>query len=123
MDYLVQITAVDARGVDTMTMAHSIEPRSPFMHPKIVKFALNLPWPLRQGKPLLQNRFLRKWSKDLLLPKQGFAGHCNDSLPWMGVNVPASLDRSAQWKQIQSVTFLQYCDIDSNQPTHQTIQE
>ena len=122
MDYLVQITAVDARGVDTMTMAHSIEPRSPFMHPKIIKFAFNLPWPLRQGKPLLQNKFLRKWSKDLLLPKQGFAGHCNDSLPWLGVNVPASSDRSAQWKQIQSATFLQYCGIDSNQSTDQTIQ-
>jgi len=123
MDYLVQITAVDARGVDTMTMAHGIEPRSPFMHPKIIKFALNLPWHLRQGKPLLQNKFLQKWPKDLLLPKQGFTGHCNDSLPWMGVNVPASTDRSAQWKQIQAATFLQYCGIDSSQSNDQTIQE
>jgi asparagine synthetase B (glutamine-hydrolysing) len=123
MDYLVQITAVDARGVDTMTMAHSIEPRSPFMHPKIIKFALNLPWHLRQDKPLLKQKFLRKWPKEFLLPKQGFTGHCNDSLPWMRVNVPASLDRSAQWKQIQSATFLKYCGIDSSQSGNQTIQE
>jgi len=123
MDYLVQITAVDARGVDSMTMAHGIEPRSPFMHPKLIKFALNLPWSLRQGKPLLQTRFLKKWSKELLLPKQGFAGHCNDSLPWLEVAVPASADRSAQWKQIQSTTFLQYCGIDSSQLHNQTTQE
>ena len=106
-----------------MTMAHGIEPRSPFMHPKLVKFALNLPWPLRQGKPLLQKKFLQKWPKDLLLPKQGFAGHCNDSLPWMRVNVPPCVDRSAQWKQIQSATFLKYCGIDSSQSRDQTIQE
>jgi asparagine synthetase B (glutamine-hydrolysing) len=115
MDYLVQITAVDARGVDSMTMAHGIEPRSPFMHPKLIKFALNLPWYLRQGKPLLRNQFLKKWSTELLLPKQGFTGHCNDSLPWMGVDVVESSNRSAQWKQIQSATFSKYCGIDSNQ--------
>jgi len=123
MDYLVQITAVDARGVDTMTMTHSIEPRSPFMHPKLIKFALNLPWHLRQGKPLLKQKFLHKWPSDLLLPKQGFTGHCNDSLPWMGVNVPACLDRSEQWKQIQLATFLKYCGIDSSQSIDQTTQE
>lgn len=115
MDYITQVSAVDARGVDAMTQAHGVEPRSPFMHPKIIKFALNLPWRLRQGKPLLRRKFLRTYSPDLLLPKQGFAGHCNDSLPWLDICVAPNADRHQQWKAIQRISFLKYCGIDSSQ--------
>jgi len=115
MDYVIQVSAVDARGVDAMTQAHGVEPRSPFLHPKIIKFALNLPWRLRLGKPLLRHRFLRHWTQELLLPKQGFAGHCNDSLPWLDIAVPASKDRAKQWQQIQQASFVRYCGSDSSQ--------
>jgi len=115
MDYSIQVSAVDARGVDSMTQAHGVEPRSPFMHPKIIKFALNLPWRLRLGKPLLRSRFLRHWSSDLLLPKQGFAGHCNDSLPWLDIAISADTNRAQQWQQIQQASFQRYCGTGSSQ--------
>lgn len=121
MDYITQVSAVDARGVDAMTQAHGVEPRSPFMHPKIIKFALNLPWRLRQGKPLLRERFLRTYSPDLLLPKQGFAGHCNDSLPWLDIAVPPGSDRHQQWKDIQRISFVKYCGTGSSQWPDQTM--
>jgi hypothetical protein len=42
------------------------------------------------------------------MPKQGFAGHANDSLPWMGVTVPTSGDRYQDWKQIAKETYFRY---------------
>jgi asparagine synthetase B (glutamine-hydrolysing) len=105
MDYLTQICAVDMRGVDTLTMAHGIEPRSPFCHPNIIKFALNLPWHLRLGKPLVRRLFLQRWTEDLIAPKQGFAGHCNDSAQYLGTTADASKPRQEDWKRINQEAF------------------
>lgn len=114
MDYLTQVGAVDMRGVDTLTMAHGIEPRSPFCHPNIVKFALNLPWHLRVGKQLIRRLFLQRWSQKLILPKQGFTGFCNDAYAYLGIDIPRHADRSQDWKNIVQATF-------ANKFSHQTI--
>lgn len=105
MDYLTQIGAVDMRGVDTLTMAHGVEPRSPFCHPNIIKFALNLPWEFRVGKQLIRKMFLQRWSQELVLPKQGFTGYCNDAYDYLGVDIPRDPDRGQDWKNIVQATF------------------
>lgn len=120
MDYLTQISAVDMRGVDHCTMAHSIEPRSPFCHPRMIKFALNLPWHYRvaeHSKPLIRAQFLRTWKPELVLPKQGFVGHCNDSYPWLGIDIPRHTDRMQDWKNISQAVFKQWA-----RPQSQTTQ-
>lgn len=115
MDYLTQIGAVDMRGVDTLTMAHGIEPRSPFCHTNIIKFALNLPWDLRVGKQLIRRLFLQRWGEELILPKQGFTGYCNDAYDYLGIDIPRDPDRAQDWKNIVQATF-------ANQFADQTIQ-
>jgi asparagine synthetase B (glutamine-hydrolysing) len=70
MDYITMISSVDLRGVDAMTQAHGVEPRSPFVHPNIIKFAINLPWKFKLGKPFIKQMFLEKWPQDFVLPKQ-----------------------------------------------------
>jgi len=109
MDYITQICAIDMRGIDVCTMAHGIEPRSPFVHPKIIRFALGLPMHLRRGKPLIRRQFLKSWPEEMILPKKGFTGHCNDSLPWMKFTVPDQA-RAPQWKQIVKTGFRYYAN-------------
>jgi hypothetical protein len=80
------------------------------MHRQIIEFALNLPWYLRVGqhpKQLLTAFYQRTIGKPIQ-PKQGFAGHANDSLPWLGVNIVESGDRYQDWKQIAQQTFGDY---------------
>lgn len=108
MDYLIQITAVDMRGVDLCSQAWSVEPRSPFVHPRVIKFALNLPWQLRQGKPVLKEYFKRFWPSDLIYPKQGFAGHCNDSYAWLGIDIARVPDRQQDWRNILLSSYRQH---------------
>ena len=118
MDYLTQICAVDMRGVDTLTMAHGIEPRSPFCHPNIIKFALNMPWHLRLGKPMVRRLFLQRWPATMIEPKQGFAGHCNDSAEYLGVVCNPAVDRMTDWKRINQEVFQR---IATNRELPQTI--
>jgi asparagine synthase (glutamine-hydrolysing) len=113
MDYFTQVVAVDMRGVDSCTMAHGIEPRSPFVHPSMIKFALNLPWHYRVGttaKPIIQQQFLKTWSADLIYPKQGFTGHCNDSYNWLDIDITRSQDRMQDWKNISQAGFTRWCN-------------
>jgi len=116
--WITQICAIDMRGIDVCTMAHGIEPRSPFVHPKIIRFALGLPMHLRRGKPLIRRQFLASWPEEMILPKKGFTGHCNDSLPWMKFTVPDQA-RAPQWKQIVKTGFRYY----ANQYLDQTTQD
>ena len=110
MDYLTMVSAVDLRGVDTMTQAHGVEPRSPFVHPDIIKFAINLPWEYKIGKPFIHQLFLETWAPELIHPKQGFAGHCNDSYPWLGIDIDRVPDREQDWKNINQAAFQQIVD-------------
>jgi hypothetical protein len=73
-------------------------------------FALNLPWHLRVGehpKQLLRTFFELNINKPVQ-PKQGFAGHANDSLPWLDVSIVPTGDRYQDWKQIVQQTFSNY---------------
>ena len=111
MDYITQISGVDLRGVDVCTAAHGIEPRAPFCHPKIIKFALNLPWEYKVGlfgKPVIRSQFLREWDESLIFDKQGFAGHCNDSYPWLGISVQRQQDRMSDWRVINQAAFTRW---------------
>lgn len=108
MDYWYQIVGCDAPGQHRLSGAWGRETRNPFMHRDIMQFALNLPWHLRQNKPLLREEFLRHWPAELLYPKQGFTGHANDGLPWMGVDVVLQGSRHEQWQQIAQATFDHY---------------
>lgn len=103
MDYMINCSAVDLRGVDVMTQAHGVEPRSPFVHPSVIKFAINLPWEYRVGiaaKPVVKNFLQQRWPGYQVLPKQGFAGHCNDSAEYLGIELDSIQDRHQAWKKM-----------------------
>ena len=111
MDYWYQVVGVDAPGHDRLGGAWGKETRNPFMHQRVMQFALNLPFDLRVNtvtKPIVRNEFLRHWPQSLIKPKMGFAGHANDSLPWLSVSIDETGDRQADWKQIAQRTFYEY---------------
>jgi asparagine synthetase B (glutamine-hydrolysing) len=108
MDYWYQIVGCDSPGQHRLSGAWGRESRNPFMHRDVMQFALNLPWSLRQNKPLLREEFLQHWPPELLFAKQGFTGHANDGLPWMSVTVVDQGDRHQTWKQIAKTTFYNY---------------
>jgi asparagine synthetase B (glutamine-hydrolysing) len=104
-DYWSQIVGCDAPGQDRISGAWGKETRNPFMNKRIMTFALNLPEKYRRGKPLLQARFLQKFNPQLLMPKKGFTGHANDSLPWLGIRIESTGDRAQDWKSITQQMF------------------
>lgn len=110
MDYWYQVVGVDAPGHDRLGGQWGRETRNPFMCQPLIKFALNLPWDLKvgaQAKPVLREVYRRNISTDIS-PKQGFAGHANDSLPWLDVEIDPTGDRHKDWKQIAQLTFSHY---------------
>lgn len=107
MDYWYQVIGVDAPGQDLLGGCWGKETRNPFLLKSVMKFALNLPWHLRVGqypKQLLREFYQRKIFQ-VPKPKQGFAGHANDSLPWLGVNIQSTGSRQQDWQQIAQQTF------------------
>jgi len=104
-DYWCQIVGCDAPGQDRISGAWGKETRNPFMNKRMMTFALNLPAQYRRGKPLLRARFLQKFDQELLLPKKGFTGHANDSLPWLGIDIDSTGDRMQDWKSITQQMF------------------
>jgi asparagine synthase (glutamine-hydrolysing) len=108
MDYWYQIVGCDVRGVDIIAGAWGKEPRSPFLSAPIIKLALNLPFVFRVGntpKPLIRRLFLERWSDKLVLPKKGFTGHANDSLPYLPFTIESTGNRINDWRQIAQVSF------------------
>ena len=107
-DYWCQIVGSDSPGLDRIGGAHGIETRKPFQLKSVMQFALNLPWELKVNtvtKPLIRKKFLERWPEHMILPKMGFAGHANDSLPWLGVSIDSTGDRHGDWQQIAQKTF------------------
>jgi len=107
-DYWCQIVGSDAPGADRIGGAHGIETRKPFQLKSVMQFALNLPWELKVNtvtKPLIRKKFLERWPEHMILPKMGFAGHANDSLPWLGVTINSTGNRHFDWQQIAQKTF------------------
>jgi len=108
MDYIHQVVGCDAQGVDMISGAWGIETRNPFLAKPIMQFALNLPHDFKIGsesKPLIRQLFLERWSQDLILPKKGFTGHANDSLPWLKVEFTPTGNRLLDWQQITRKSF------------------
>jgi|TARA_R110000823_G_scaffold211910_1_gene342135 asparagine synthetase B (glutamine-hydrolysing) len=100
-DYWHQVAGCDVRGVDTIAGAWGIESRNPFIAKPIMQFILNVPFEYKVGtvpKPLIRDLFLQRWQEKDIWPKKGFAGHCNDSLPFLNV-ATKSQERNAQWKE------------------------
>lgn len=121
MDYLYQVVSCDARGIDVVAGAWGIEPRNPFMAAPIVKFALSLPFEFKVGtkpKPVIRKIFTRRWDEQLIKPKKGFSGHCNDSLTWLDASVSVTGNRDLDWKNIVMQTFYNCPKV----LTHQTTQ-
>jgi asparagine synthase (glutamine-hydrolysing) len=132
-DALYQLPAVGLRGADLMSMMWSVETRTIYVRPEVIRFALNLPLrakadpgapPLLRAKPLLKRVFLRHFPPPLLVEKQGFAGFPNDAAAYLGdvhdyralgvLGVrPGSLDAgmadpASAWKLINTEYFLRY---------------
>ena len=113
-DYWCQIVGSDGPGSDRIGGAHGIETRNPFQLKSVMTFALNLPWEFKVntvGKPLIRKKFLEKWPEHMILPKMGFAGHANDSLPWLGVSIDSTGDRHKDWQQIAQKTFYENSEV------------
>jgi asparagine synthetase B (glutamine-hydrolysing) len=111
MDYWYQVVGLDAPGMDRIAGAHGIETRNPFMSRRLMTFALNLPFEFKvntQSKPLIRRAFMQRWPEELIYPKMGFAGHANDSIPYLDVVVKLTGDRHQDWKQVAQQTFYEY---------------
>ena len=114
-DYWHQIAGCDVRGIDSITGAWGIEGRNPFIAKPVMQFALNLPFEFKVGattKPLIQRLFLERWKEKDILPKKGFTGHCNDALPWLGIDIDTTGNRDQDWHRIVLKSFY----TDSTQP-------
>jgi asparagine synthase (glutamine-hydrolysing) len=108
MDYFYQIAGCDQRGVDLIAGQWGIESRNPFLSALVIKFALNLPIEYKIGsvpKPLIRNLYSNRWDPAQIMPKKGFSGHCNDSLPWINVDITPSGDRDQDWHRIVLDSF------------------
>jgi hypothetical protein len=73
-----------------------------------MQLALNLPFEFKVSvvpKPLITRLFVEKWGLENVLPKKGFTGHCNDSLPWLGVNIQPTGNRDLDWHQAVLKSF------------------
>ena len=108
MDYWHQVVGCDTPAVDMISGAFGIEARNPFLARPIMQFALNLPWKYKVSKvtkPLIRRAFLERWPQKMILPKQGFTGHANDSLPYLPVQIKKSQDRMKDWKKIARKMF------------------
>ena len=106
--YFYQVAGCDVRGVDLIAGAHGIETRNPFLARPVMQFALNLPFDLRVSvtpKPMINRLFLDRWRPDQVLPKKGFTGHCNDSLPWLGIDLDSTGNRDLDWREIVLKSF------------------
>lgn len=113
MDYWYQVVGTDASGLDRLGGYWGKETRNPFMLKTIIEFALNLPWDLRAGqgsKVLLQEYYKRRLKINHIEPKRGFAGHANDSLPWMGIEIESTGDRHRDWQTIAQKSYYLYMD-------------
>jgi asparagine synthase (glutamine-hydrolysing) len=132
-DAVYQLPAVGLRGADLMSMMWSVETRTIYVRPEVVRFALNLPLrvkadptaaPLLRAKALLKRVFLRHFPAELLVEKQGFAGFPNDAAAYLGdaqdyraVDVldirrgsldAGMADTASAWKLINTESFLRY---------------
>jgi asparagine synthetase B (glutamine-hydrolysing) len=114
-DYKIQQGGVDLLGADLVSGMYGKETRTPFTHPDVVKFALSLPKEFlvnTRSKSILHDLYFKRTGKIINEKKQGFAGHCNDSIPMINLEYKTkSTDRLTQWKEfIQDDFYRRYKD-------------
>lgn len=132
MDATVQMESNAFRGGDLMSMNNSVESRNLFYRKDIVKFALNLPLKFKinisgvnymKNKFILKKLFIKKFNKNLIFTKQGFAGFPNETIKYIGstdnfflkkfvsfskIKNIYDLDRSLQWKILNTEFYLKH---------------
>lgn len=101
-DFMIQSGGVDMLGADLVAGMLGKEIRLPFAHPSIIRFALALPRHYkieRSTKIILRDLYRARVGVDYDLPKQGFTGHCNDSIPHLDPQFhERSTDRLRAWR-------------------------
>lgn len=133
LDSGIQLESVGLASSDRMAMRNSVEARSPFVHQRLLQFALNLPRsaklavlapaPMR-NKHVLKRLFVNRFGSDLMFPKQGFPGfpneagrricgadfrHVSATLDIPLTALPGLLaDRSMEWKLLNLELFLRH---------------
>lgn len=102
-DYIFQAGGVDLLGLDLVAGLNSREARAPFVHPRVIRFAMSLPYDYKvagETKRILRALYRCRTGREYQQPKLGFAGHCNDSIPYIRPNyVARSAGRNQAWKQ------------------------
>jgi asparagine synthase (glutamine-hydrolysing) len=86
------------RKVDRMTMAHSVEGRSPFCSASVLALADRIPYSMMKGDSSVLKKTLRKAYSDILSPQI-------ISTPKHGFNVPIDKWLKNQWKDLLEDTF------------------
>lgn len=103
LDFILMTGCVDVLGANLICGSNSIESRNPFMHKDIVKFALSIPIEYKINeypKQILRDLFKLRTGYSYDLPKQGFAGHCNDSIKFLDQSYHSSTDdRYGDWRR------------------------
>ena len=91
--------------LDRMSMANSLEVRSPFLDKKLVELAFSIPGTLKvgnfQGKKILRDSFskrLPKWSMNL--PKKGFEVPISN---WLKKDLKNMLDHASMKKNLDNI--------------------
>ena len=102
------------RNNDQVAGWFGIEGRSPFLHKKMLKFALNLPAKYKRGKPLLKQLFEKKFPGIHIEKKQGFAGFPNETQFYFYKHNETAMfnniditkyDKPTQWKLLNIYYF------------------
>lgn len=140
LDSGTQLESVGLASSDRMAMHHSVEARSPFVHRRILRFALNLPRSARlatnvpasmRTKHIVKRVFAARLGAELIYPKQGFPGFPNEAGRQLcgadfrrvsqTLDIPAAalpgllLDRAMEWKLLNLELFLRHVDAGSVQ--------
>lgn len=113
MDYWHQVVGVDASGLDRLGGFWGKETRNPFLMKSVMSFALNLPWHLKVGahnKPVLRELYCRSFQTSQVESKKGFAGHANDALPWLGIDIKSTGNRHQDWQAIAQTSYQHYME-------------
>lgn len=110
MDFVWDLYGVDMVGSDVIYSQWSIEKRQPFLQRPIVQWAVNLPWTSRVSTNL---KLILHYAHEKRVgcsprTKQGFAGHCQDSLPWWEIDPPQSSTRQQEWSECVVSLFERY---------------
>ena len=98
---------------DMLGKINRVDFRSPYLNKNLLRFSLNLPIKYRYNsevdkhlreKYLLKKLFIKYFSEDKVLPKQGFSGYPNESKKYMNVDIEHN-NRDMEWKLLNLEYF------------------